>query len=81
MRVRPLHPAWHPRRVFGICRVGRGRGNACPMMAINGASALNQFGMEVFQEGDQESLYQTITQPWLRINFFNEAQGETVLMR
>jgi len=43
--------------------------DACPMIAIGGASALNQFGMEGFQECDQESLYRPITKSSSRISF------------
>src|ERR671937_2300416 len=43
--------------------------DACPMIVIGGASALNQFGMEAFQECDQESLYRPITKASLRISF------------
>ncbi len=43
--------------------------DACPLIAIGGASALSQFGMEAFQECDQESLYRPITKASLRISF------------
>jgi acetolactate synthase-1/2/3 large subunit len=43
--------------------------DAAPMIAIGGASALNQFGMEAFQECDQESLYRPITKASTRISF------------
>jgi len=43
--------------------------DACPMIAIGGASAQNQFGMESFQECDQESLYRPITKASTRISF------------
>ena len=42
--------------------------DAAPMIAIGGASALNQFGMDAFQECDQESLYRPITKDSIRIS-------------